>query len=376
MDEKEKRSVRFRRVILPVATIVLAVLLGYRIWSPGIQGENPQWDQGQNGIWLGHGWLGDDGWFARNHREPAKYRGRVPVRALVGRLKTHGITELYPHLCPAAPSGKIPPVSFGATEDFLDEAGGLSVLPWVGGVLGVHCFPESLAWRQSFVLSVADLLAAHPRLAGIHLNIEPLPSGNVHYLRLLDDLKRSLPAGKILSVAAYPPFYAAHPFKAVHWDEGYFRQVAGRADQMAVMMYDTGIRLDKLYVSCMAAWTRDILDWGRGSRVLLGVPAYDDAWAVYHDPGVENLENALSGIFAGLAQAGPHTASFQGVALYSEWEMDTEEWALFQARYLRQGGPVTDRITWDRPEAGISDQRKGPPEDPDNGSQGRRRPPC
>jgi hypothetical protein len=32
----------------------------------------------------------------------------------------------------------------------------------------------------------------------------------------------------------------------VHWDEEYFKQVAGIDDQMVVMMYDTGLRYQKL----------------------------------------------------------------------------------------------------------------------------------
>jgi hypothetical protein len=37
------------------------------------------------------------------------------------------------------------------------------------------------------------------------------------------------------------------PFLDVHWEESYFKEVARRADQLAVMMYDTALPSGKLY---------------------------------------------------------------------------------------------------------------------------------
>ncbi len=56
-------------------------------------------------------------------------------------------------------------------------------------------------------MSVNKLLNANPLLAGIHINIEPVPSGNTDFLKLLKELKHRLPKGKILSVAAYRQQY-------------------------------------------------------------------------------------------------------------------------------------------------------------------------
>lgn len=83
--------------------------------------------------------------------------------------------------------------------------------------------------------------------------------------------------GRILSIAAYPPPTWWHPFPDVHWDESYFRQVASRCDQLAVMMYDAGQRIPKTYQKLMADWTVEVLNWSETRPVLLGVPTYDDA---------------------------------------------------------------------------------------------------
>jgi hypothetical protein len=168
----------------------------------------------------------------------------------------------------------------------------------------------------------------------VQLNVEPVRSGDRDFLRLLDELRAALPPGKVLSVAAYPPPTRWHPFPDVHWEESYFKEVARRCDQMAVMMYDAGQSVPKAYQRLMADWTVEVLDWSEGKAVLLGVPTYDDAGVGYHDPRVENLPNALLGIHRGLSQRRPQ-ANYQGVAIYCDWETSDSEWAHFREHFLR-----------------------------------------
>jgi hypothetical protein len=84
----------------------------------------------------------------------------------------------------------------------------------------------------------------------------------------------------------------------------------------------------------MAHWTDEVLTWSENKPVLLGVPAYADEGVEYHDPKVENLQNALLGIHRGLARR-PLPANYQGVAIYCEWEMDTNEWRYFEKHFLK-----------------------------------------
>ena len=181
--------------------------------------------------------------------------------------------------------------------------------------------------------SVVDLLQSHPRLAGIHINIEPMPSGNNDFLILLGELRQAVPDSTILSVAAFPPPSLWHQFSNVHWGESYFRQVSERVDQLAVTMYDTAIKWPKLYQRLMSGWTSDVLAWGEDSKVLLGIPVYDDSGVGYHFPEVENLQNALLGIHAGLASFEELPTSYSGVAIYCEWEMDDQEWQLLKTGF-------------------------------------------
>jgi hypothetical protein len=58
------------------------------------------------------------------------------------------------------------------------------------------------------------------------------------------------------------------------------------------------------------------------------------AGADYHDPRVENLENALLGIHRGLSR-NPLPTNFQGVAIYSDWETSDQEWDYFRGHFQR-----------------------------------------
>jgi hypothetical protein len=250
-------------------------------------------------------------------------------------LRRHGIADVFPHFCPCASDGSLPAVDAAQTKRFLAAFSDFRVMPWIGGVSGATVNLESAAWRAGFCRSARKLLDDHPGFAGVHVNIEPCPPGSPDFLRLLDELRTALPRGKVLSVAAYPPPTVWHRFPEVHWEEPYFREVAARADQLAVMMYDTSLRSGKLYRHLMAGWTREVLAWSGKTEVLLGLPAYDDAGSGYHHSAAENLRNALLGVHAGLGPSAEPPANYQGVALYCEWEMDETEWARYRGHFLR-----------------------------------------
>ena len=323
------------RTAVAMAMLLGVLALAYLMWSAGARVTDGRHDKRSNGIWIQHGWLGDDAWLAARHKDQSLFRDEARIDDLARLLADHGIKYVYPHLCPCGRDGLVPLVDSNQTERFLDRFQQFKVLPWIGGVLDVNCAPEQPAWRSNFATSATALFVQHPRFAGLHVNIEPLSSGNKGYLDLLDELRRAMPTGTILSVAAYPPPTLWHPHSDVHWDREYYAQVAGRVDQLVPMMYDTAIRLPKCYVYVMSCWTKEVLKWSGGKEVLLGLPAYEDEDAGYHLPRVENLENALRGVHAGLASFSAVPTSYAGVAVYCEWEMTTQKWERLRKEYER-----------------------------------------
>lgn len=319
-----------------VAGVVFACAgIAYLAWSPGERVTDGRHDRRMNGIWLGHGWLGDDAWFAENQRDPSKFRVPQTRRPLAHLLASHGMKYVFPHLCPCTPDGALPNEDAEQTERVLDDFADFAVVPWVGGVLNQHCFPESTEWRQGFAASVSQLLERHPRLAGVQVNIEPLPSGNSGFLLLMEELHAALPKDRILAVAAYPPPTRWHPFVEVHWDEDYYRAVAQRVDLMVPMLYDTAIRWPKLYESVVADWTSETLRWSDPTPVLLGLPAYADAGTGYHNPDTENLPHALRGVHAGLKRFARPPGNYLGIAVYCNWEMDDGKWDALRQEFER-----------------------------------------
>lgn len=324
------------RTIVPGVAFLLAVFAAYWLWSPGLDVRDGRDDKGQNGIWITHGWLAGDDWFIRSHRtnEIARFRDANQIRELADKFRRHHITDVFAHLCPAESDGSLPSVNSKQIEHFLDQFDGLRVMPWIGGPNGGYVRLRDAKWRAAFVSNVRILLEAHPRFAGVHLNVEPLTSGDTNFLHLLDQLRGAMPPGKILSIAAYPPPTRWQASEDVHWDETYFREVARHADQLVVMMYDVGQRYPKTYVKLMADWTPEILAWSEGKPVLLGVPTYDDPGVDYHRPDVENITNAILGIHRGLSRT-PLPTNYQGVAIYCDWETDEGEWQFFQDHFQR-----------------------------------------
>ncbi len=314
------------RIITALAVILGIPALVYLLWQPGSDEKLPEY--ANNAIWLGHGWLGDDTWFAVNGRDPDDFRSVEKISALFRQLSDHRISTVFPHLCPARGDGRIAAYDDEQIELFLDEAAKyhIQVIPWVGGVFGESARPSDDVWRGNFIGSIDELLKKHPRLAGVQINIEPWPEYEVGFLKLLDEL-RPLMAGKILSVAAYPPPTVWHRFPDVHWRLAYIHRLAGHCDQMVVMMYDTAIPLEKFYINLVSSWSDELVVSTRsgGCELLLGIPAYEDADSGYHHPQAENISAALRGI-----SDSSHKDGIDGIAIYCHWEMDENKWRIWR----------------------------------------------
>ncbi len=324
-----------KAAIFRLVLIIFIPCFCYLAWTPGVESTKGQFDKNQNALWVSHGWFGDAKWLQEADRSSEEFNS-YSLDKLVKRCHENGIAYVYPHCCPANSRGKIPNWDDEKIDLFLTKMGDAKVLPWVGGVFEEGCFPNSAEWRKAFLASVSDLLEKHPRLDGIHLNIEPLPSGHAGYLLLLEELKAKLGSQKMLSVAAYPPPTAWHPHSDLHWDQSYYKEISARADQIVPMLYDTALQLDKVYIHLVQQWTKETVEWSGSKQVILGLPAYEDEGVGYHQPHVENLTNALRGANAGIMQLKEKKDHCSGIALYADWTISDEEWLSFRKQFRKQ----------------------------------------
>ncbi len=321
------------RVFRVLIVLIAAFMLAFAFWNPGSGVTNGTHDLGRNGIWLGHGWLGDNAWFQENARDKNQFRSRAAILKLKQELDAHGIRDVFPHLTPTDLDGGIPKVDEVQTKRFLELLPNKRVMPWLGGVTGKTVFLESLAWRKTFILSVKSLLEMYPKFAGIHLDFEPVRNRHAGFLALLNELRAAIGSDKLISVATPKPNIIPGITPDWFWDKTMFLEVSKYANQIVPMLYDTSIPFEKPYIALMKTWTLEVLNWSNGKEVLLGVPAWDEP-SISHHPNVENLENSLHGIHAALEPEMPR--NYAGIALYAHFTMDFSRWTTLEQEFTRK----------------------------------------
>jgi hypothetical protein len=238
-----------------------------------------------------------------------------------------------------------PDGSFGATYSYADvflrairkAQPALKVLAWIG-------IPLSNAdlSRPEIRRSITDFCAGLSQFDGIHLDPEPIGNADPGLLTLLDETRLTVGPTPILSLAARQiwPIFPEAPWPVnVLWSGGYYREIARRVDQIAVMTYDSSLPLPVLY----RLWSRfqvigisRALADGAGQKPLelfFGVPTSEERTAT-HQPEAENMVSGLLGIVDGLNDDEARPAVVTGVAIYPEWETDDAEWRSYESLWL------------------------------------------
>jgi spore germination protein YaaH len=167
---------------------------------------------------------------------------------------------------------------------------------------------------------------------GIHLDPEPVLSGNRHLLTLLRELRERLGAGPVLSVAGARiapipgliPESLASPFA---WSSSYYRAIATQVDEVALMTYDSAMPSPWMY----RLWTHgQVLRLaqtlkGSGVRLFIGVPTSEER-TFTHNPAAENITSGLMGVRDAIDYCRICAQAVTGVAIYPYWETDESEW--------------------------------------------------
>jgi hypothetical protein len=124
------------------------------------------------------------------------------------------------------------------------------------------------------------------------------------------------------------------------WSPSYYALVGDAVDQVVVMAYDTALftpSLYRRYTSYAAASVTGNFVRSSRTRVLVGIPTYEE-YGLMHRKGVEDPENALLGVVAGLrGRIGGGT--FEGVALYAEWTTDPQDWEAYERLWRNHSLP-------------------------------------
>lgn len=290
--------------------------------------------RGHDALWLGHAWL--DG--RRTGHDLAGLRARIAGT---------GIHDLYVHTGPLANDGGLDPSLYPSAAWFLAgvhrELPGVRVQAWLGdtvahdGTSGMRL--DDPAVRARVRESAAQALDAG--FEGVHLDLEPVVSGDSGYLRLLDSVHTLTEVeGVPLSVAApqidpLPGMHALARLPFGHpkwWSQAYFGQVARRCDQIAVMAYDTALPAESLYGGYVAQQT------GLALRVtpaytdlIIGLPAYH-VENMGHHGFAETVSAAVRGARVSLARHDRARRAF-GLALYVDFDATDGDWRAYRDKW-------------------------------------------
>ncbi|MFN8498357.1 MAG: glycosyl hydrolase family 18 protein [Anaerolineae bacterium] len=270
------------------------------------------------------------------------------IDALARDLRDRRITHAYVYVSYMKPDGSFNPTYSNASEltrslHAIDP--GLDVQAWIGLPLkdgkGGYVDLADETTRRS-IAEFGERLIQEKGFDGIHLDPEPVVSGDATLLALLDEIRQAIGPDATLSIAArrIQPV-AVGPLAALldgfGWRPGYYREVADRVDQIAVMIYDSGLPLPGLY----RWWVmRQVVEIGRATNgqqveLFFGVPTSEERTRT-HWPNAENMRSGLEGVLDGLSTADAMPRGVIGVAVYPYWETDDAEWATYKSLWLGQ----------------------------------------
>lgn len=317
-----------KKIFFSVVLVAL-LLFWYFIMGIYLSQKGSYFNKGHNAIWINHEWVGE-------------YKSDSDVLNLVSTLHKYQIDTVFVHTGPIQPDGTIDPKTYNYAVNFIQKAKALDkniqYQSWLGQIrnkldLGNENIRHEIA-KQSMILT--QMVGFN----GIHFDIEPVWDDDADFIKLLKETREKLPSDKKISVALseFIPNSAVWMVENLHKFKNYNTQVnylnvAKYADQIVAMAYDTSIKDPWLYkwlVKEQTIWLTRLL---KGKEVFIAIPAYDDATQNF-DPKVENVENGIRGIIAGLNNIRSRDENFAGIAIYPYWQVDEKEWQTYSNLWL------------------------------------------
>ncbi len=330
-------ALRVTAGVAALLTVVLAASLAAGlVLSRMDSGPEAAWarSSGHDALWMGRIW-------AQGEYTPAQFR------QMAGRISDSGISDVYVFVGQMSADGYLDPARYADARSFL--AAFRAALPrvrvsaWMSGVLGSGDINlASATTRLTITASAAAVLRAG--FSGIHYDLEPVPSGDQDYLRLLQATHELRPSPEPLSVSVPKleplpglrlPWQLAH-VGPVFWTPAYLTAVSQYVDQVDLMAYDTTMPFQSWYGGYVARQTSLALRAVPARvRLLIGVPCYHYT-NLAHRASAETVAAAVRGIRAGLT-ASDASHRDVGVALFADYSSTPQDWQSYVSAWLRPG---------------------------------------
>ncbi len=311
--------------------IGILIVLFIWIFAIGLSSHRPGsfFNNGHNAVWLGHEWVDEN-------------KSLKEIQELVDRLKAGDIDTVFVHTGPILEDGTIDPETYKYAINFIDRVKkiepNINYQAWLGQLRGkIDLGDENVRkniTKQCLILS--DFIG----FDGIHFDIEPVWDEDSEFIQLLKESREVLGQEKLISVALaefIPKSFIwftekIHTFENVNSEVNY-ENVAQYADQVVVMVYDTGINQEWFYRWLVKEQTIRVTNL-LNKEVFIGIPAYEEIKEGFN-PEVENIENGIRGIVSGLNNIRSDEEVFAGVAIYPYWEIEEDEWKIYENLWLK-----------------------------------------
>ncbi len=326
---KSKRKLSRKILISAIAlTFFLMFISRTFLFRPATTHPGSHFNRGLNALWLGVEWVDTP------HTEEE-------ITALVKELQRNQIHTLYVYAGYRKADGNFTQSCLYAA-DFITATQKLTpeldIQAWIGLPLQTTDLHNPAVRRH--IVQFAQERITRDGFNGIHLDPEPITDGNSDVLTLLDEIRAALGPEVTLSLSGrrINPFAPEIQWPlAGHWawSQPYYREIAARTDQIAVMIYDSVLPWEWLYRD----WTRfQVIALSQAleqssTELFIGVPTSEEATRTHH-PAAENMESGLSGVIDGLNDAETLPEKVTGVSIYPAWETNETEWETYQRLWI------------------------------------------
>ena len=308
---------RWVRITLWLA-LSFAAVSTFDYWTYPLLSASPaqKFARGTDGIWIRYKW----------------YFGEVDesyMRKHSRWLQDNGFKYGFFHVRSAGKSG-------GLIHDYMDKAKNLNRvvaesapnlerIAWiyVGNEAGLGSVDLTAPRTKEALIKTAKRLLDEGGFEGIQWDYEICPDGDQDFLELLQMSREALPQGTFMGVCA--PTNYGWPLASFGWSEEYFRDVAELSDQIALMIYDTGMVLPRLYARHVVRQTAVLKDAVAGTdcKVLFGLASYGPGFRS-HNPRAENLRIGIRALRSGLENNS--SENFEGLSIFADYTTDESEW--------------------------------------------------
>lgn len=318
---------------ITVLGLVFTVIVLFWIFFVGFNSSAPgsTFNKGNNAVWIRHEWVG-------------KLKTDNEIQNLVNDLQKHQIGIVFVHVGPLKEDGSIDPETYEYSINFVEKAkmfdSGIRYQAWMGQLR--NKIDLTSADVRHNIAKQAFIMTRLVGFDGVHFDIEPVWDGDENFIFTLKETRELIGDDHSVSVALaeFIPKSVIWLTQKIHKFENYnteinYKNVGEYADQIVVMVYDTGFDEEWKYqwfVKEQTIWVTDLFD---RKEVFIAIPSYDDVKEGF-DPFVENVESGLRGIIQGLNNTRSEEDNFAGVAIYPYWETDDAEWGIYDDLWLKK----------------------------------------